>query len=185
MERLLHPLTDLRDCPSMRIALKLANTPDPYNALGIADVHRTLTQCGAADSLLAAIRHATASPVLIAMREDCGQQRLKTLVAEERALRLADDWSAPPMPALWAQPNYQAQLVEEVVELRGNVVELRQEVREVRHSAARDAHRGRRQTTTRDQRDSRIKAWHLIGSCLLSSALTWFIPWALTGWLGI
>ncbi|MFN3242515.1 MAG: hypothetical protein ACE37K_13510 [Planctomycetota bacterium] len=63
-------------------------------------------------------------------------------------------------------------LTDVVVEQTGQVVELRKEVREVRDSAARDAFRGRRQSTRQSEAGTRLQWWHLVLSAVLGGLVS-------------
>jgi hypothetical protein len=195
-ERLLGSVRGVLDNPVIRLAEEIANSPAARMAREFAESPTAKMLQDLADSpsirmmqdltddpAVQAIRETSESPALKTMRE-IAESQLKALGTVRADLPTIVERPTPPMPLVHLSPDYQAQLIDEVVELRGDVAELQQEVRDVRESAARDAHRGRRQIITRDQKESRIRVWHLVVSCILSSALTALFTWALTKWLG-
>lgn len=184
MERLLGPIRNIANNPSLRLAQEFADSPVARMAREFAESPTAKMIQDLTDSpSMRMMQDLADSPALRAVRDIAESPALKALEVVRFDLPPIDE-RPPPMPFVHLPPNYQAQLVEEVVELRGDVAELQQEVRDVRESAARDAHRGRRQVTVRDQREGRIKVWHLVASCILSSALTVLFTWAVTKWLG-
>ena len=148
-ERMLAPIRAME--PVLRMAREFAESP-------AAQIARDLAQ----------------SPAARIAREMGENLRVPRMPSLGRGLAGLDspDLDRPTFKPIPMPPNYQAQLVEEVVELRGEVVELQEEMREVRESARRDAHRGRRQVVDRDKREARFKLWYVVLAAIITAVVS-------------